>query len=220
LENCVRFPHLLNADILVGLDVDFKKNFLNSCVAKLYPTPTVIFEQGEPAAGMVIVAHGYADVTFVGEDGHQTFLTRSKVGNTLGESETVAEEPCAASCVTSANATLLHCSPVSLFAALQNPAFIKNIAKTFHRRLVYDNWVKHIAQFGDVGQRLRGYLYVLSEHSNTIKETQSYLANMVGCSRQTINRELAGMREAGLITQSGSVITILNREVLGEGLMV
>lgn len=220
MENCVRFPHLLKADILAGLDVDFKKNFLNSCVARLYRNPTTIYEQGEPADGMTIIAHGYADVTFVGEDGHQMFLARAKVGTTLGESETVAEEPCAASCITSANATLLQCSAADLITALQNPGFIKNMTKIFHRRLVYDNWVKHIAQFGAVGQRLQGYLYILSENVETIKETQSYLANMVGCSRQTINRELAGMRKAGLITQCGSEITVLDRKALGEGLML
>ena len=169
---------------------------------------------------MVIVAHGHADVNFVGEDGHQMFLVRAKVGATLGESETVSEEPCAASCVTSADATLLHCAKANLITALQNPGFIRNVTKIFHRRLVYDNWVKHIAQFGAVGQRLRGYLFILSENSGTVKETQSYLANMVGCSRQTINRELAELREAGMIAQTGSEISVLNREALGEGLML
>jgi len=220
LENSVRFPHLLKADIFEGLDNDFKKDFLNRCIAKIYRNPTTVFEQGEPANGMVIVAHGFVDVSFVGEDGHQMFLARAKVCTTLGESESVSEEPCAASCVTSANATLLHCAAANLITALQNPGFIKNVTRIFHRRLVYDNWVKHIAQFGAVGQRLRGYLYILSESTKIIKETQSYLANMVGCSRQTINRELASMRAAGLISQNGSEITVLDRRALGDGLII
>ena len=220
MENSVRFPHLLKADIFEGLDNDFKKDFLNRCIAKIYRNPTTVFEQGEPANGMVIVAHGFVDVSFVGEDGHQMFLARAKVCTTLGESESVSEEPCAASCVTSANATLLHCAAANLITALQNPGFIKNVTRIFHRRLVYDNWVKHIAQFGAVGQRLRGYLYILSESTKIIKETQSYLANMVGCSRQTINRELASMRAAGLISQNGSEITVLDRRALGDGLII
>lgn len=219
MENSVRFPHLLKADILSGLDAGFKKDFLNACTAKLYRTPTLIFEQGELSEGMALIAHGYVDVTFVGEDGHQMFLTRAKVGDTLGESETVSDEPCAASCKTSANATVLHCAVPELFVALQNTGFIKNMTKIFHSRLVYDNWVKHIAQFGAVGHRLRGYLFILSEGTPTIRETQTYLANMVGCSRQTINRELGALRAAGLITQNGSEITVIDREALGEGLI-
>ncbi len=219
MKNCVRFPHLLKADILSELDSDFKHSFLNACAVRIYKKPTVIFEQGMPADGMVILAHGYVDVNYTGEDGQQSFLVRAKSGNILGESETITDEPCAASCITSANTTLLYCTPSQLSAALLVPGFIKNITKILHKRLVYDNWVKHIGQFGAVGERLRGFLYVLSENVGKISETQSYLANVVGCSRQTINRELATLREAGIIAQNGSEITVLDRKTLGLGLM-
>lgn len=219
MENSIRFPQLLKAEILADLDQGFKKDFLNACTARIYKKPTVVFEQGAAIEEMIIVAHGYADVSYVGEDGHQMFLVRSKAGTTLGESETISDEPCAASCETSSNATLLHCAPKVLFAALKNPIFIKNLTRIFHKRLVYDNWVKHISQFGAVGQRLRGYLFVLSENVGTISETQSYLANVVGCSRQTINRELARLREEGVISHSGSEIVVLDRAALGKGLV-
>ncbi len=218
MENSIRFPHLLKADFLQGLDSGFKRNFLNACTVRIFKKPTLIFEQGMPAEGMAIVAHGYADVTYTGEDGQEMFLVRAKAGATLGESETISDEPCAASCKTSSNATVLFCASAQLDTALQNPAFVKNLTKILHKRLVYDNWVKHIGQFGVVGERLRGFLYVLSENVGKISETQSYLANVVGCSRQTINRELAALREAGLIAQNGSEITVLDREALGKGL--
>ncbi len=85
--------------------------------------------------------------------------------------------------------------------------------------MVNDNWLKHIGQFGAVGMRLRGYLYMLSENVSKVMETQSYLASVVGCSRQTINRELAKLREEGHITQNGSEIIVVDRESLGAGLM-
>jgi len=220
LENCVRFPHLLKSEILDGLDTDFKKNFLNAGVAKVYHKPTTIFDQGEPVSGMAIVAHGYVDISLVGEDGQKTFLARANVGESLGESETIIGESCAANCKTSSNTTLLHCAVADVNAALKNPGFIKNITRIFHNRMMFDNWVKHITMFGSVSCRLRNYLYVLSESTGTVRETQSYLANMVGCSRQTINRELGMLREAGLIAQSGSEIRVLDRAALGEGLVL
>jgi len=219
LENSARFPHLLKTEILDELDLSFKKDFLNACTAKIYSKPTVILEQGELAKGMAIVAHGYVDVTFIGEDGHQMFLARCRAGRTLGETETISGEPCAASCKTSANATILHCTAVEVSLALQNPGFIKNLTKAFHKQLVYNNWVNHVSQFGSVSKRLCTCLYLLSENVGTIRETQSYLANVVGCSRQTINRELARLRDKGLILQSGSEITVVDRIALGEGLM-
>jgi CRP-like cAMP-binding protein len=113
----------------------------------------------------------------------------------------------------------LHCAPPVLSEALLNPGFIKNITRIFHKRMSYDNWVKHIGRFATVGERLRGYLCLLSERSGTVRETQTYLANIVGCSRQTINRELSNLREAGLIEQSGSVIKVLDRAAVGDGLI-
>lgn len=219
MDNSTRFPHLLKSEILDGLEPAFKRDFLNACSVRIYKTPTIVMEQGEPSSGMVIVAHGYTDVTYMGEDGHQLFLKRAKAGAILGESEAISDEPCAATCKTSANATLLHCSIPQLIQTLQSFGFIKNMTRIFHRRLVYDNWVKHIAQFGAVGQRLRGYLFVLSENVDRVTETQSYLANVVGCSRQTVNRELAKLREAGIIAQNGSEIIVLDRAALGAGLM-
>ncbi len=218
MENSIRFPHLLKAPIFEGLDPSFKHSFLNACTARTYKTPTVIFEQGMAADGMIIIAHGHIDVSYTGEDGQQLFLVRSKAGATLGESETISEEPCAASCKTSANTIVLYSPHAQLLAALQSPLFLRNITRIFQSRLVYDNWVKHIGQFGGVCARLRGYLYVLSENVGSISETQSYLANVVGCSRQTINRELATLRAAGLIAQNGSAITVLDRKALGAGL--
>jgi CRP-like cAMP-binding protein len=210
---------LLKAEILGGLEPAVKRSFLNDCAVRIYKKPTIILEQGMPADGMVIIAHGYIDVTYTGENGNQMFLVRAKSGATLGDTETISEEPCAATCTTSPNTTVLFCSPAHISTALQNPKFIKNITKILHRRLVYDNWVKHIGQFGDVGERLCGYLYVLSENVGVISETQSYLANVVGCSRQTINRELAALRAAGIIAQNGSEITVLDRAALGTGLI-
>ena len=68
MKNSIRFPHLLKADILCGLELAFKKSFLNACTVRLYKRPTVIFEQGMPAGGMLIVAHGYADVAYTGDN--------------------------------------------------------------------------------------------------------------------------------------------------------
>ncbi len=218
LENSVRFPHLLKSEILQGFDIGFKKKFLNTCIVRTYPEPTTIYEQGELAHNFVLLAHGFIDVFYAGEDGLEVFVTRIKKGETLGEMETISGEPCAASCKTSENAIVLVCMPEQIMAALQEYRFIENITRIFYKRLLGDNKRKHLTQFGSVGDRLRSYLYVLSENGGRVPETQSYLANVVGCSRQTINRELALLREEGLIAQSGGDIAVLDRAALGRWL--
>ncbi len=219
MKNSVRFPHLLKSEILEGFGADFKKDFLNACAVRVYGEPTIIYEQGQPASGFVILAHGFIDVIYAGEDGQEVFVTRIKRGATLGEMETVSGENCAASCRTSENAIVLVCSLDQVMGALQHHQFIKNMTRIFYRRLVGDNRRKHLAQFGSVGERLRSYLFVLSESTGKVSETQSYLANVVGCSRQTINRELSQLRAEGLISQNGSEIVILDRAPLGKWLV-
>ncbi len=219
MENHVRFPHLLRSEVLEGLDTGFRKAFLNGCKVEVFQKPAMVYEQGEASDGMRLIAHGYVDVTYIGEDGQQIFLSRERMGSSMGELEAISEEPCTATCTTPANCTLLYCPKPQLFEALKNIDFIKNMARIFQRRQVHDNWHSHISQFGAVGERLRGYLYMLSRNTNKVVETQSYLAAVVGCSRQTVNRELARLRDAGVIAQNGSEIIVLDRAALSEGLI-
>ncbi len=214
MENSVKFPHLLKAAIFEGLEPDFKTAFLNACSEKIFQSETIVLEQGEPSVGMIIVAHGYVDVTYVGEDGRQLFLVRSRAGSVLGEVEAISDGPCAATCTTSKQAILLFCYKPQLIEALRSLGFIKNITKIFHQRRVKDNLLKHIRQFGSVETRLRSHLFILSETGRKVGETQSYLAAVVGCSRQTINRELSKLRQAQIIRQEGNEIIVLDRAAL------
>ncbi len=219
MENSIRFPRLLKADILEGLAPGFKKDFIDACGVVSCERPTEIYTQGKKADEVLILAHGYVDVTYLGEGGVEMFIIRLQAGTAIAEMEVISEEPCLATCKTSANAILLSCPQAQLYSALQQPVFLKNMIRAFYRRLSYVNWSKYMAQFGSVDDGLRGYLYVLSEFTSAFRETQSNLAKMVGCSRQTINRELSALREAGLIETSGSEIRVIDREMLGKSLV-
>ncbi len=214
MENTVRFPHLRKADIFDGLDASFKADFINNCQVVSYDRPTVIYKQGRPASGVMILAHGHVDVTYRGESGQEMFVIRLRPGTAISEMEVISELPCLGTCKTSANAIFLACPREQLDLVLQQPAYLKNMITSYYQRLSYVNWSKYLAQFGTVDERLRGYLYVLSEQTHTIRDTQSYLANMIGCSRQTINRELRVLKDDGLIAQNGSEIKVLERERL------
>ena len=214
MQNSIRFPHLLKADIFDGLDSGFKKDFLNACHMVTYAQPSVIYEQGEAASEVMILARGHVDVTYLGEGGIEMFIIRLGEGTAIAEMEVVSELPCLATCKTAVNTILLSCPRKQLDIALQQPAFLKNMIRAFYQRLTYVNWSKYLAQFGSVEDRLKGYLYVLSERGSDIRDSQAYLARMIGCSRQTINRELGVLKDAGLIGVSGGAITVLNREGL------
>lgn len=194
--------------------MEFQKDFIDKCAVNFYDTPTTILTQGEHSPGLFMVAHGTVEVFFLGKDGHNVFLNLANVGDVLGEVEAISEHTCAASCQVSANTTVLFCPRSLLFGYLSSVVFVKNIMAVFHDHLVRDNWFKHLDHFTPIDQRLGAYLRLLSENNSKITETQAYLANVVGCSRQTINKELAKLRDLGVISIESGVIEVLDRQQL------
>lgn len=85
-------------------------------------------------------------------------------------------------------------------------------------RMHRDNEFKAIDQFQPVEQKIASYLWHLSAATSVVKVSQSYLAEVVGCSRQTVNKVLGRFRDAGTITIRKEEIEILNSEALGAQL--
>ena len=81
-------------------------------------------------------------------------------------------------------------------------------------RLVRDNSTKFVDQFYPVEQRLCDYLYRLSADKPVITKTQADLAGLLGCARQTLNRELGRLRGKKILTMEKGKIHILDRQAL------
>ena len=214
MDNCARFPHLLRAEILKGLPKDFRKDFLNRCRVMQFATPTLFLQQGELANGMYLIADGSVDVFYLGKDGQRAFIARAGAGSSIGEAEAISEQKCAATCEARADTTLLFCPRSQLLEALKSPDFVKNIIGIFHGHLLHLNYFKLVDRLAPIDHRLCAYLLMFSERNSTIYDSQAYLAEVVGCSRQTINKELGLLRDKKWISIKKSMIEILDREKL------
>ncbi len=220
MEVSDRFPQMMKADILSGLPKKFRKEFIDRCAVINYDSPTHILVQGEHSPGMYLIASGNVEILYLGEDGQQTFFARAGVGAIVGETEAITEQLCAATAEAMANTTLLFCSKRLLLEALESVEFVKNLMKVFHGHLLQLNYFKLVDRNSPVDHRLCAYLLMFSERNSTIYDSQSYLAGVVGCSRQTINKELGTLRDAGFISVEKGVIEILDRENLEAFLSV
>jgi biotin operon repressor len=56
----------------------------------------------------------------------------------------------------------------------------------------------------------------LADHGDNIRQSQSYLAGLVGCSRQTINKELGVLKEKSIIAINKGGISVLDRANLEQ----
>lgn len=74
-----------------------------------------------------------------------------------------------------------------------------------------DSQRRHVDQQYSLDRRVCAYLLRLSDRSNRVAHSQSYIANLASCSRQSINRALATLREEGLIMIEKGKIRLLDR---------
>ncbi len=209
-----QFPHLAKALFFEDLPKPFIRDFLDRCSVRVLRKRTQILMEGSFPDGVYIVAHGTLDIFNTSNDGQRVLLHRAAQGEIVGELEMLADKVCTASCETSENATMLVCSKTQLFEAVRTQLFLRNLMQVLYMRLDRSNQFKVVDSCYPIEQRLCAYLKYLSATNPVIAENQLFLAELIGCSRQTINRELKRLRDYGVIETHNSRIEIIDKERL------
>lgn len=216
MQNAETFASLRTSTIFSELPTDFCESFLNGCAVHRYETAECFLEQGKPSNGLYLVSSGYATVQFISDAGETVLVHRPSVGETLGELEAICDGLCAANCVAAPGSVFLFCPKPLLLSYLSNVVFVRNLFKLAHQRLSRDNQFRVIDQTLSVSQRLAAYLLFLSDEQGVIVENQSYLASVVKCSRQTINKELGMLQERDVVKLGRGNIRLLDRGFLAQ----
>jgi len=215
LKNSLRFPHLLNCALLEDLPEAQRIAFLDRCTAIFHERPTTVLAQGRPWRGLFLVASGSVDVTFVASDQNRYFVVGATPGDALGELEAVADRPCAATCRTGANTTLLHCDKALFREYFRFETFQRNVMRICYDRLTREAQRLLVDNRYTVEQKICHYIVeATSPNRSAVARNQDVLASMVGCSRQTLNRTLGALRDSGLIALKRGQIEALDREGL------
>jgi CRP/FNR family cyclic AMP-dependent transcriptional regulator len=216
MKNSSLYSKMLDVNILRDLPEDQKIDFLDQCAVRTYDETVTVMNQGEMFDGMLLIAKGSIEISFINPNGHQAIISHVGVGAIVGAIEAVAQKPCAASCKAFPSTVVLYCATPLLFAQLRAPVFVRNLAAEMHSLLERDNRYKAIDQFYTAEQRICSYLCQLADHGDNIRQSQSYLAGLVGCSRQTINKELGLLKEKNIIAINKGGISVLDRPNLEQ----
>ena len=216
MKNAIRFPHLLKAPVLRGLPDDFRGHFLDECLVRTYDEAAPVLSQGDGVHGMFIIAHGSVEITSINPEGQTVLIDLYRQSEVFGDVEALSEMPAAANCRASGKTIILFCAKPLLYESMNAPMFMRNIMKVSYDRLVRDNTIKFVDQFYPVEQRLCDYLYRLSADRPEISKTQADLAGLLGCARQTLNRELGRLREREVISMEKGKIQVIDREALWD----
>jgi len=214
MKNSVRFPHLLKINVLRDLPESFKTRFIDDCLIRSYEQSDSILTQGDKVTGMYMIAHGSVEIVSINAEGQTVLIHLSRQGEVFGDIETLADKPAAASCSAASQTVLLFAPRQMMQSAARDLTFLRNLMAVNFDRLVRDNTTKFVDQFYPVEQRLCDYLFRLSVDRPEVTKTQADLAGLLGCARQTLNRELGRLRDKAIIQMEKGKIRVLDRDAL------
>lgn len=187
-----------------------------------------IFRKGDEGSGMMVVLRGRVKITSVGASGSEVILNVIEPGQVFGEMTLVDGEPRSADAVAAKPSELITVWRRDFLPMLsRQPEAALEMMQVLSRRLRHTTQFVEAAIFLDVPARLLNRIRFLAENygqrdpkTGTIRIehdfTQQDLADSVGVTRVSINRQLGAWAERGLIRKGRGWIEIPDLDRLGE----
>ena len=184
-----------------------------------YAKTAVVLTEGEMGDSLYMIQSGKVKVVIGDEEGREIILKILGPGDFFGEMSMIDKEPRSASVTTLEPATFLVLTHAAFEKCVeQAPRIAKVVMQILaHRVREADRKIGTLALM-DVYGRVASTLLELAVYSNGKlvvgeKLSQQDLANMVGASREMVNRILKDLTERGFISIESKSITIINREL-------
>jgi CRP-like cAMP-binding protein len=192
-----------------------------SSVARFEPH-RLIFSKGDPGNCLYGILAGRVRIYSTSPDGAEIVLNVMEQGELFGEIALLDGSTRTASAAAMEQVDLLRIHRAHFLPYLKaNPDLIVAMLMLLCNRLRWTTSVIEDAAFLTFPARLAKRLLVLAEHYRgspkdeiTVPLSQHDLGSMVGAGRETINKQLALWRSAGIVDTGRSAIVIRNCEAL------
>jgi CRP/FNR family transcriptional regulator, cyclic AMP receptor protein len=193
-------------------------------IARHYPKHAVLVYEGDPGDALFIVVDGNVAVTRVSNDGKETILTILREGDFFGEMGVLDGSPRSAT-IKSLRDVDVAILPRSDFLNLlaKSPAMSLSLILALSSRLRETNQAIQAASYQDIRTRLASLLIHLSKNFGedaengtrlTLRLTNQEMANMIGTTRETVNRMLNRFWDEKLIDMRTANIVITEMDKL------
>lgn len=185
-----------------------------------------LFEEGDAGDRLYIVAEGKVKLSHRSTDGRENLLAVLGPGEILGELTLFdpGERSTTATAVSPARLVLLNHDDL-MDIIDQNPNLAKHMLKALAKRLRRTNEALADLVFSDVPGRVAKALLDLADRFGIRTEdgihvphdlTQEELAQLVGASRETVNKSLAEFVSRGWIRLEGRAVTLIDVDRLAR----
>jgi CRP/FNR family transcriptional regulator, cyclic AMP receptor protein len=215
---------VLSAPLFSGIDPAAAHALYASMTQVQLPRGQAVFQEGEPGDRLYIIGFGKVKLGRRSSDGRENLLSILGPGEMFGELSLFDPGPRTASATAVADARLFELGHAELIEWLERyPAVAKHLLEALARRLRRTNEALADLVFADVPGRVAKALLDLSTRfGQQIDDglrvahdlTQEELAQLVGASRETVNKALADFAARGWVRREGRAIVLLDLQRL------
>ncbi|OFT61699.1 CRP-like cAMP-activated global transcriptional regulator GlxR [Corynebacterium sp. HMSC05E07] len=217
---------LSRAGIFQGVDPVAVQNLIEQMETVRFPRGTTIFDEGEPGDRLYIITSGKIKLARHAPDGRENLLTVMGPSDMFGELSIFDPGPRTSSavCVTEVTAATMNSEMLKQWVA-DHPAIAQQLLRVLARRLRRTNANLADLIFTDVPGRVAKTLLQLANRFGVQEGgalrvnhdlTQEEIAQLVGASRETVNKALATFAHRGWIRLEGKSVLIVDTEHLAR----
>lgn len=216
--------HVRGAPLFAALDDDAASALRASMVERRLTRGQVLFAEGEPGEKLYLIESGKIKLGQTAADGRESLIAVLGAGEMLGELSLFDPGPRTATAVALTNCKVLSLSHEALLPWLVGrPDMAVSLLASLARRLRRTNEALADLVFSDVPGRVAKALIDLGIKFGeqtadgllvTHDLTQEELAQLVGASRETVNKALADFSQRGWIRIEQRSVTILDMDRL------
>ena len=218
-------PHLNNNLWYSQLEPSFQQFILEHAHMLEVQKDQSIFLSGDTFNGLYAVLEGAVRLGYIDIQGKEAIAAIAEPIMWFGEISLVDQQPRSHDAITVQNSVILHLPSANLQLLLQqHPQFWFHIAQLTSQKLRFAFLELVSFQTQNIKQRLaqrllfilNGYGNHLSIEQNSIHLSQEQLAQMLVCSRQTVNQELQELEKQGVLKVAFRKIEILDFNLLHQ----
>jgi CRP/FNR family transcriptional regulator, cyclic AMP receptor protein len=222
---------LAGASIFEGMEASQIDALAKLAVRKRYRTREVVLRKGDPAMQIYVIASGRLKAITAGSEGRQAALSIMGPGEVFGEVAVLDGEPRSATIRALEPCELIILSRNEFYHFLErNPSAAIGLLQVLARRLRRLSERVEDSTFLEIPGRLAKALLRLAQRYGRdvgdgtrieLKLSQQELGDLVGATRESVNKQLRAWQSDGVIEQTEGRVVLRDLEALeaiGEGL--
>ncbi len=218
-------PEALAQTSLFGaLDSTALSEVAARCIHRRYRKGSVLFVQGETGERCYVITTGTVKISAYHPDGREAVMAVLGPGDVFGELSLFEQSPRSADAAAIEDTQLLSLDSASVTNAItSHPQLGLSLLRVLGRRLRLTNEALQDIAFFDVPGRVARRLADLAE-AHGVQQTegtlidlpfsQESLAQMVGATRESVNKALSALRRRGLVDRVGRRYVVTDIEQL------